>query len=83
MDDTFPSTQLYIADSSWIMGNCSIRRVLRMCGISRGHTSSLFWGTLLSTLVVPLLVLRVTFGMQVSRALLPQTLAVLLTTNRV
>ena len=54
-----------------------------MCGLSRGHTSSLFWGTLLSTLVVPLLGLRVVFGILVSRTLLPQTLAVLLTTSRV
>ena len=48
MDDTFPSTQLYIADSSWIMGNCSIRRMLARVDISR--TTSLLSGTFWSFL---------------------------------
>ena len=48
MDDTFPSTQLYIADSSWIMGNCSIRSMLARVDISR--TTSLLSGTFWSFL---------------------------------
>lgn len=47
-------SQLYIVDSFRVMGNCSIRRVLRMCGISRGHTLLGFMGTFWSALVFPL-----------------------------